>query len=491
MKLILEGDTDRIPSFLRYIPEEDFLDDDSMVLNVTSDSTKIVISSGGQVLAEKIFFMTPDTEERIFSLIYDFFDRYRSAKHSEIELEHYRKTLDIFLNISELVARFTDISSVLSVLMEYSVNLVNGEVGNIFLLESDQHSIEWGFPVSAYKAIQIDDMTVVDHIKTVGDAVVMNDIDYPDLGKLRIKTLISVPIHFQQKLLGIVTIINKRTDEFFTATDQELLKSVCMVAAVSLERVKVFQENLERDRMMLELKVAHDVQQTLMPDRNPQLEGLEIFADCITALEIGGDLYYYEKSGDFLHFLVGDVSNKGVPAGLMMASTLSYIKVYTQLYPNTNEIVDKTNQMLAHDVGDNDAMFVTLFFGKLDVPQKTLYYTNAGHNYPAIISEDGSITELAGGGPFIGQFPWATYEERIVQIKKNDLMFFYTDGIIEGLTHAGELYGKERLYSLLRSIRTENLEEIYKKVMLDISQRCDLKSRWDDMTVMLMRFRDA
>lgn len=491
MKLILEGDTDRLPSFLRYIPDEDFLDDDSMILLVAENSAKITISTGGKILAEKEFSLTPDTEEKIFSTIYDFFDRYRSAKHSEIELENHRKTLDIFLNISELVARFTDISSVLSVLMEYSVNLVNGEVGNIFLLESDQYSIEWGFPLSAYKAITIDTVSVVDQIQATGDALVMNDIDYPELTKLRIKTLISVPINFQQKILGIVTIINKRTDEFFTPTDQELLKSVCMVAAVSLERVKVFQENLERDRMMLELKVAHDVQQTLMPDRNPSLEGLDIFADCITALEIGGDLYYYEKSGDFLHFLVGDVSNKGVPAGLMMASTLSYIKVFTQLYSSTNEIVDKTNQMLAHDVGDNDSMFVTLFFGKLDIPNRILYYTNAGHNYPAIISEDGSITELIGGGPFIGQFPWAVYEERVVHIKKNDLMFFYTDGIIEGLTRNGELYGKDRLYSLLRSIRSEELEEIYKKVMLDLSQRCDLKSRWDDMTVMLMRFRDA
>jgi len=490
MKLILEGDIQRIPSFLRYIPEENFLDDDKMYLSVTEEMVNLTLSISGEILAEKAFTILNGNEEHVFGIIYDFYDRYRSAKHSELELEQHKKTLEIFLNISELIARFTEISSVLSVLMEYSINLVNGEVGNIILLDDDQ-GVEWGFPIAAFKTITISGDNIIDKIMKVKEAQVLNDIDSPELSQARIKTLISMPFYFQEKLLGIITIVNKRTDEFFTEIDQELLKSVCMVAAVSVERVKVFQENLERDRMMLELKVAHDVQQTLMPDRNPTLEGLDIFADCITALEIGGDLYFYEKNGDFLHFLIGDVSNKGVPAGLMMSSTLSYIKVYTQLFKETNDIIDKTNLMLAHDIGDNDAMFVTMFLGKLDIPNKVLYYTNAGHNYPIILKEDNSIVELSGGGPFIGQFPWAVYEQKSVQVERNDLMFFYTDGIIEGLTRNGNLYGKDRLYDLLRSVREESLEEIYKRIMLDLSQKCDLKSRWDDMTVMLMRFRDA
>lgn len=488
MKVCLKGERERYPNYLNSFKNQDFfLDDDSIVFDLKDDRLKISILSNDREVANKSFNLKKIDEKNLFRFLYNFINKYRETKKRQIEFENYKDKMEVFLNISNLIANISNLESLLSVLMEYSIKLVNAELGNIILFEEEEESVEWGFPITALKQIQIEEKKIIDYIKGKKETVIINS-EKKKLNKKGIKSLISIPINFQSDIIGAINIINKKNGNEFNKRDVEMLKSVSMVAAVSIEREKTYEENLEKDRMMRELEVAHDVQRTLIPKSPPKIKNFEIYADTITALEIGGDFYDFKKKDESLIVAIGDVSSKGVSAGLMMSSTISYLNVYSEILKNTNEIVKKTNDILYKDIENN--MFVTLFLCKLNFNEGKLYYTNAGHNYPVIVKKDGSINELKGGGPFVGQFNSFDYISKEVDLEKDDLIFLYTYGIIEGKIYEGSIYGKQRVYRSLIKNRDKDLETIHKSIMSGISKKCDMSNRWDDMTLICMRYNE-
>ncbi|TDI95741.1 MAG: HAMP domain-containing protein, partial [Deltaproteobacteria bacterium] len=219
-----------------------------------------------------------------------------------------------------------------------------------------------------------------------------------------------------------------------------------------------------KERIESELKIARDIQMGIIPKDFPPFPGrteFEIYASIEPAREVGGDFYDFFFLGDNkLFFLIGDVSDKGIPASLFMAVTKTLIKaVATSTDKNLSEIAYKTNNDLFSD--NKMSMFVSIFFGILNIDDGEIIYTNAGHNRPFIIKNDGSVLMLEKtDGMALGVFENAKYVINKVRLNFNETIFLYTDGITEAMDENSSLFGEENLKQQLKECSSFKAEEI-------------------------------
>jgi len=235
---------------------------------------------------------------------------------------------------------------------------------------------------------------------------------------------------------------------------------------LQLMEERLDQEMRERERIEQELRVARRIQQALLPKTSPAIDGWEIAHHYQPAREVGGDFY------DFLHladgqvgFVIGDVSGKGIPAAVLMASTRSVLRAVAQREASTpGQVLAEANQVLCVDVPPNT--FVTCFCGVLDPERGNFRYANAGHNLPCR-RHDGLADELRARGMPLGLLPGMSYEEKETTLGPGDSVLFYSDGLVEAHDPQGVMFGSPRLRSLLaehptggRGLTTFLLEEL-------------------------------
>ena len=204
-----------------------------------------------------------------------------------------------------------------------------------------------------------------------------------------------------------------------------------------------------QERIESELTIARNIQMAMLPTRFPPFEdypNLYAHGMVIPAKEVGGDLFdFYIREGK-LHFCIGDVSGKGVPASIVMAMTRSLFRSYTSYLDSPSQIVGQMNRSLAGE-GNKQNMFVTLFLGILDLKTGELLYCNAGHNAPISIQQSAfSIQPI----PVVANLPLGiegefVYEEQRAQVENGDMLFLYTDGLTEAENSVHEQFGEARM----------------------------------------------
>lgn len=248
-----------------------------------------------------------------------------------------------------------------------------------------------------------------------------------------------------------------------------------------------------REKIESELKIAHDIQQGIIPKifpPFPQRSDVDIHAALIPAREVGGDMYdYFFIDDDILAFSIGDVSGKGVPASLLMAITRTLFRSRAQKQLSVNEIADAMNADLCLD--NENAMFVTFFLGLIDVKTKEISYCNAGHNYPIILHRNGGTTVLnqTHGIP-LGLYPEKKYESGSVVIGTGDCLVLYTDGVTEAMDMNGNLFGEERLTKMLAAKEHGFVvSRVTQNILESIEGFAKGAEQADDITILVMSFR--
>jgi serine phosphatase RsbU (regulator of sigma subunit) len=226
------------------------------------------------------------------------------------------------------------------------------------------------------------------------------------------------------------------------------------------------EEARERQRIEQELRVARQIQQTLLPKSLPTLKHYQIAAYYRPARQVGGDFYDFFDLGDGrLGLVVGDASGKGIPAALVMASTRSVLRTVAQregVAPG--QVLAEANEILYPEIPPN--MFVTCFYAILDPKSGQLLYANAGHDLP-YLHRNGDAEELRARGMPLGLMPGMSYEEKEIVFDAGDGALFYSDGLVEAHDPKGEMFGFPRLQALIaehgeeRSLGNFLLEELY------------------------------
>ncbi len=246
-----------------------------------------------------------------------------------------------------------------------------------------------------------------------------------------------------------------------------------------------------KKQMEGELNVAHDIQMSLIPLLFPVFtdhKEFSIHADIKPAREVGGDFYdFYFIDENHLCVVIGDVSGKGIPAALFMAVTKTLIKSRAADDLSPASILSYVNNEMSED--NPASMFVTLFIGVIDLNSGTMLYSNAGHNPPYIVKDDGSLTSLRERhGPIVGALEGLTFKENTVALRSKDKLVLFTDGVTEAMNGNNELFGEERLKSALMKNYQDEPEALIEKLMQAVSTHEAQTPQSDDITVLVFKF---
>ena len=280
----------------------------------------------------------------------------------------------------------------------------------------------------------------------------------------------------QQRVIGLVIAIILLTIFFVIYT---LLRRR---AAKRLAEMKAAQERIES-----ELRIARDIQMSMVPSVFPEREGLDMYASMTPAKEVGGDLYGYLLEGDKLYFALGDVSGKGVPASLFMAQATRLFLTLAKQGMMPAEICSRINDALSGDDNEN-SMFVTFWLGLVDLTTGHLDFCNAGHNPPIIGDGEngGEFLEMIPNAP-IGLVPGLEYKGEEIDSIKGRPLFIYTDGLNEAENPEQEQFGDDHLLDILRSTHFDNTQQVIETLKTEVEKHRNGAEPNDDLTMMCLR----
>jgi len=398
------------------------------------------------------------------------------------------------LDLSRIGSVFTsllDINMVLPMVIETALRIVKGEVGEVVIFDfgNELKSVNWGLSPRIIKKIKTESgINIINHVKKSGNTLILNNLEFTDdasssISKININSILCAPLKAEEKIVGAITIANKEGQQEFDIEDKFALELLGSFAAVAVINVELHEEALVKQKMEHELDLAEQVQRTLMPEVNKKYDGIEVYAYHDQAGQVGGDFYDIIELGKGKYLVViADVSNKGMPAALIMASVRSYIRVAAEKMDSLAELASKVNNLLCKDVQKLGGMFVTMFFGLVDLNAHKLYSVNAGHP-PGYIIRNGKIEELKTGGLFIGQFSDINYKEKTTELKPGDRLVVFTDGMFECVNSKGEMLGLTELSKFLTTFSETPWDEFAPKLKDLLREYSYDPGRVDDTTL--------
>jgi serine phosphatase RsbU (regulator of sigma subunit)/anti-sigma regulatory factor (Ser/Thr protein kinase) len=280
---------------------------------------------------------------------------------------------------------------------------------------------------------------------------------------------LAIPLVSQGELIGVLNLGPRLSEQDYSGDDRKLLDNLAAQAAPAVRVAQlVRQQEAEvrtRERLEQELRVAQLIQKNFLPKELPRLPGWQVSAHYRPARAVGGDFYdFIELEGGRLGLVIGDVTDKGVPAALVMAATRGVLRAWAQRIDSPSEVLQGVNDLLTPDIPAN--MFVTCLYGVLEPASGTLRFANAGHNLPYVHTDDGAVELRATGMP-LGLLPGMAYEENEATLKPGETVLLYSDGLTEAHSPKREMFGFPRLLDLVG--RTSGSTEMNETLLSELA----------------------
>ena len=313
-----------------------------------------------------------------------------------------------------------------------------------------------------------------------------------------LRTELLLPLSVKDKLLGFISLSQKRSEEPYSGADLRLLKSVAAQAGLALENSRltsaIAEEVAQKEKLNREIEIAREVQERLFPQKLPVVDGLDYCGKCRPALGVGGDYYdFLSLPGGRLGVALGDVSGKGIAAALMMASLEASLRAEAMRgSDDLAALVQNVNRLVYDATAEN--RFATFFYAQYDPEPRELCYVNAGHNPPMLFRRRGTswrIERLETGGTVVGLLPQFPYHQATVALEAGDLLVSFTDGVSEAMNPADEEWGEERMMEAIERNGGLPAGELIERVMQAADAfACGAKQN-DDMTLVVLRVLPA
>ncbi|MEJ2636318.1 MAG: SpoIIE family protein phosphatase, partial [Calditrichia bacterium] len=332
--------------------------------------------------------------------------------------------------------------------------------------------------------------------------LVLTDINMPQMDGLTLlekmrelnKPLLkSIVVSAYGDMENIRTAMNRGAFDFVTKPIN--LNDLEATISKTLQELAVLKSALrdhdEYIALQQELEIARHIQLSILPKSFPASsveQGFEINATIETAKEVGGDFYdYFKIDNDRLGFLIGDVSGKGVPAAIFMAVSKTTIKATALRGFPPNECLNLVNNVLVQESVPN--VFVTVFYGILNFRTGELEFCNAGHNQPFLIGDDHKVSMLreVDGIPmgFLANFQ---YSKQSIQLKNDETIFLYTDGVTEAMDEKEIEFSEKNLEKILRISAAQSLPDLNRNVVTEVKNHTNSRPPGDDITVLSLRY---
>jgi sigma-B regulation protein RsbU (phosphoserine phosphatase) len=415
----------------------------------------------------------------------------------EYQLRRRIDELTAVYNVAMMLADARDLTRVLQRTVELVCEVMSVKASSIRLIdhENDElvikstHNLSSEYlakgPVRLSKA-EID----LEALSTKGFAYVRNmatdpRVQYPHESQREgIMSMLSVGMRYKGRQIGVLRVYTDE-EKHFSQLEVDLLKAIAAQAAAAIENARLFEESRATEELEKQVAMAVDVQQRMVPKRPPTVPGIDLAAAYVPCYELGGDLYdFVTLPGDNVGLTVADVSGKGVPASLIMASVRASLRAHVDNIYYLYEVIRRVNQMLCRDTKPGE--FVSLFYGVLDAKSRRLTYCNAGHP-PPLLLRDGKVTELTSNNMVLGIDPSEPYEQVIIDLSKGDILLLYTDGLTDAMNFQRQTYGKRRLLEVFEKSGADSAETVAQNILWDMRRYAGLTQRNDDVTMIVVK----
>lgn len=320
------------------------------------------------------------------------------------------------------------------------------------------------------------------------------DAGDPDKDYLRKKSrlLLGLPLSVKGKVLGVMLIeeedsIHGIPSSYIREKRLEIVTGITQQAALAIQNDLLQSEVVERERLEREMQLAREIQKTFLPERMPSLNGWDLDIRWYPARQVGGDFYdVFELEDAQLGLVIADVADKGMPAALFMTLVRTLIRAAIKEELSPASVLARVNDLLVPDA--RQGMFVTVFYAVISLETGMLRFANAGHNPPLLRrSSTGEFEELTRSGMALGVIEGIELIERQIQLERNDLLVFYTDGLTEAFSPQEELYGVERLRETLQAIDvSDDASTVIRKIEASVNLFVQGLPRSDDLTLAVL-----
>ncbi len=387
--------------------------------------------------------------------------------------------------IGLILSQKLELQEILEVVLDRVADVVPYNAGAVYLMHWDTRELEWfayrGYPDATEERVRLKlGDGAVGWVAKTGQPLVIPNVEseahYVN-ARPGTRSEVVVPVVSQEKVIGVMNLESDTLDAFQNR-DLRVLTSFAAQAGISIQRAQLYRDLQGKQRLEDELRIAREIQQSFLPSVSPNLPGFDLAGANLSSKEVSGDSFdYVSITDDQLGVMIGDVSGKGVPAALILASFRASLRAEIRNNYSIAEILQKVNQLLCESI--EPGKFVTAVYGVLDVPNRVFTYANAGHNPPLWLRPRAKARGLTDGGLILGSFPQATYSEGRIELRAGDVLVFYTDGVTEAGLPAREGYGTARLLRAVEERRGLSAREIVDDILRDVEAYAG-DSAWDD-----------
>jgi sigma-B regulation protein RsbU (phosphoserine phosphatase) len=416
--------------------------------------------------------------------------------YQEYQLRQRVNELTVVYNVTMMLADTRDLQAVLDRTVQLVADVMGVKAASIRLIdeENDELVIKAGHNLSAeylnkgpvrLSKAEIDKTalgeTGYEYVRNLADDP---RTQYPEESKREgIVSMLSAGMRYKGKPVGVLRVYTAE-EHAFTPLQIDLLKAVAAQAAAAIENTRLITEAIEAEQLEKQVQMAADVQQRMIPQTPPKIPGLELSAVYVPALSLGGDFYDFIPLPDNnLGMVIADVSGKGVPASLIMASVRAALRAQVDNVYYLYEVMRRVNLMLCRDTQPSE--FVTCFYGVFDASNKRLTYCNAGHP-PPLVLRNGRILELGSDNMVLGINPDEQYKQSLLELKSGDEVLIYTDGVTDAANYQQERFGKKRLIHAM-STGGDTAELITQNILWQLRKFAGISKRTDDVTMIAAR----
>ncbi len=408
------------------------------------------------------------------------------------------------------IAKLLDTEQLEEEIVNHAISLLDASAGCLMLINpvtqqleiKNPFALDLQFPSDLKSfsiSLEVDErihptLSMLREVATEGKTQIRNDQEAAAL--FGAKNLIAVPV-FGREILGILIVFSKEgragiTLEF-TDEDGILLEAFATQVGVAIENARLYQEAIERRRLQAEMEEAAQIQENLLPKTPPEIPGYEIAGMSIPHHDgVGGDYYGYIQEPDGSWGLViADVAGKGMQAALLMAT------LRAALLSEVAKQADLPARAMALNALIRESSpldkYATLVYARLHPETGKLTSLNAGHTFPLVIRQDGSLQRLEAGGLMIGMYPdnmicqMSEFKDETIQLYSGDTVIFFTDGVTETQNIDDEMYDEERLEELVKQIRGADASEICAEIYSSTVEFQGEAQRFDDLTLMVLK----
>ena len=438
-----------------------------------------------------------------------FYDAFKSVRSS---LEESREALYVRLKSSEIINRSSDLTTVSKELVELLSDEFKFDMITVRLITLDET-----FALAAAKSLTDQAEELSKEIKSNDDFFITellvsrrtqfaNDtrnIHHPQkYAATPLETFSAfahIPIVGEEEVLGVLSVFSKEIVGLFTEELLNLLSSLAgqLALAVKLVEEREARENETRKKeaallknaaVTHEMEIAKQIQLSLLPETPPNLQGVQIASMSVSADHVGGDYYdFFVRDERIIDSVIADVSGHNVGAALIMVEARSVLRAQINTKTSPSAILTTLNSLLIEDLSRAE-LFISMFYVKYDTVSQWLTFANAGHNQPLLYrNSEQSCQQLDTEGIILGITETVEFEEKSILLDPGDILLLYTDGVTETMRADGEMFGTDRLESLLFDLHEEPLQIIIDTIYREVINFSAATEITDDISIVLMR----